>query len=276
MRKILLIAFACLLIDCVASPTRSNVGSVHQRFVPQETGNAWYVTDGLVAMYDGIYNAGMGLHDDMLNGWVDLVNGNDAVDSGYGGTFEIYDDHYIFNLGALNGAGRGVLKANIGEIVVYHIEAVYDVIRGGRIDDQGQYIDDNSCASLGLCMFGNRQFMLDNNGNGTGNVACGYGYSQYVYYGDGPFVPRTYAATMTGGWPVLSAIYVNGVAYTAFSSGQWAGNIQPYETGRLFIGYRWFTHLPKVRVFCIRLYGRKLTALEVKVNHSVDVARFGL
>ena len=257
MRKILLIAFACLLIDCVASPTRSNVGSVHQRFVPQETGNAWYVTDGLVAMYDGIYNAGMGLHDDMLNGWVDLVNGNDAVDSGYGGTFEIYDDH-------------------IGEIVVYHIEAVYDVIRGGRIDDQGQYIDDNSCASLGLCMFGNRQFMLDNNGNGTGNVACGYGYSQYVYYGDGPFVPRTYAATMTGGWPVLSAIYVNGVAYTAFSSGQWAGNIQPYETGRLFIGYRWFTHLPKVRVFCIRLYGRKLTALEVKVNHSVDVARFGL
>ena len=39
-----------------------------------------YVQDGLVAMWDGIENAGWGTHDDAATVWKDLTgNGNDAT-----------------------------------------------------------------------------------------------------------------------------------------------------------------------------------------------------
>ena len=39
----------------------------------------WYVTDGLVLMYDGIYNAGMNVHDDNATNWTNLVDSTFAL-----------------------------------------------------------------------------------------------------------------------------------------------------------------------------------------------------
>ena len=38
-----------------------------------------YVQDGLIAMWDGIENAGWGVHDSSATTWKDLVGGNDLV-----------------------------------------------------------------------------------------------------------------------------------------------------------------------------------------------------
>ena len=39
----------------------------------------WYVTDGLVLMYDGIYNAGMNDHADNPTNWTNLVDSTPAL-----------------------------------------------------------------------------------------------------------------------------------------------------------------------------------------------------
>ena len=41
-----------------------------------------YITDGLVAMWDGEWNAGWGVHDAAATTWKDLVGTRDATMSG--------------------------------------------------------------------------------------------------------------------------------------------------------------------------------------------------
>lgn len=41
-----------------------------------------YISDGLIAMYDGIENVGLGTHDESATIWVDLIGSNDGVLTG--------------------------------------------------------------------------------------------------------------------------------------------------------------------------------------------------
>ena len=69
---------ACLFGICIASPVRSMIGADGT-----EKSDEWnptaadYIQDGLVAMWDGIENAGYGIHDDNATTWKDLVSTND-------------------------------------------------------------------------------------------------------------------------------------------------------------------------------------------------------
>lgn len=50
-----------------------------RQFFERRGGGGWqnpYVTDGLVAMWDGIWNAGPGVHDNTITDWVDLSGNN--------------------------------------------------------------------------------------------------------------------------------------------------------------------------------------------------------
>lgn len=78
----------------IAANVRSNLGGMHSRYIPNvpqgEYTAADYVQDGLIAMWDGIENAGLGIHDyDAIN-WTNLVAGSPFsdgianVDTGFG------------------------------------------------------------------------------------------------------------------------------------------------------------------------------------------------
>lgn len=52
--------------------------AARQTFLGRGGARLPYVTDGLVSMWDGIWNAGVGIHDDNTLVWTDLVGGHDC------------------------------------------------------------------------------------------------------------------------------------------------------------------------------------------------------
>ena len=83
MKSILAIILAVICVAATAAPTHSMVGARHISNVGGTLSAKSYVQDGLVAMWDGIENAGWGTHDANATTWVDLTgNGHDAALSG--------------------------------------------------------------------------------------------------------------------------------------------------------------------------------------------------
>ena len=85
---------ACIGASAIASQIRSNLGGRHLQYVSIAQDGPYtasdYVQDGLMAMYDGIENAGLGIHNyDAIN-WTNLVAGSlfsdgiANVDTGFG------------------------------------------------------------------------------------------------------------------------------------------------------------------------------------------------
>ena len=71
-----------------------------------------YVQDGLVAMWDGIENAGWGVHDAAATTWKDLVG---TVDIALHGEFVIKDDSVFISK---NGYGSAAFPKPYGAIEV--------------------------------------------------------------------------------------------------------------------------------------------------------------
>ena len=49
-----------------------------------------YITDGLIAMWDGEWNVGIGIHNDKANVWNELISGYDAILTSHGAFGENY------------------------------------------------------------------------------------------------------------------------------------------------------------------------------------------
>lgn len=65
----------------------------------------------------------------------------------------------------------------------------------------------------------------------------------------------------------------NGEKYIDSTGNDW----QPNSTGRYTIGGRWprTTYWWKGYIYCIRIYNRKLTDAEIRINQAIDLERFG-
>jgi len=80
MRKLLHLGFALAVITAsivaIAKPQRSILGADGTEYtVSAAPSAADYIQDGLILMWDGIENAGVGIHDPDASVWVDLVSG---------------------------------------------------------------------------------------------------------------------------------------------------------------------------------------------------------
>lgn len=73
-RRAVVAAVLAAAFSSIASPIRSMLGADGSEIIDSEMPTAAdYIQDGLVCMWDGIENAGYGLHDDEANTWVDLT-----------------------------------------------------------------------------------------------------------------------------------------------------------------------------------------------------------
>lgn len=96
-------------------PTSSNVGSKNTSFIQQEEAipNP-YITSGLVAMWDGEWNAAVGVHDPNATIWKDL-SGNRNHFYLVAGNYE-WADNCLFGLERTTGRLGNLKVASIGDV----------------------------------------------------------------------------------------------------------------------------------------------------------------
>lgn len=78
MKDLIVLVCAMTVTAAICSPVASSVGGKHISFnmsESEEYSASSYVQDGLVAIWDGLENAGWESHVDHTNEWADLING---------------------------------------------------------------------------------------------------------------------------------------------------------------------------------------------------------
>jgi hypothetical protein len=201
-----------------------------------------YVQSGLIAMWDGIENAGWGQHDANATVWKDLSNsGNDLNITA--GTWAA--DHFVCN-GASGGKSGFISNISTIEVVVKRTSSTsYQMIIGLR---KVQYYDRYFAVSDGYVNFASWGPRLPITTGAVEAFACTFGDTVALYKYGAP-------ATSAGTGDYFSAGNSTGVLLGVAGTGNY-----PFDG----------------EIYAIRLNSRALTAAEVAANYAVDAARFGL
>jgi len=253
MKNIILIVLSMLFVNCNGNVIKSSVSARHSQYLAIE--ESWpnpYVTDGLVAMWDGEWNAGIGRHNGASTTWVDLSgNGFDVSSSNLRWTDKALDDtasNLRFDLGDL-GCNNGIT-----------VEAV---VTCPNIRNNGMIVDFYNHVDLGMSMstttlaspFAIRMsarnssifysgyppahdFMCSAACTWTGNICRFYFFGSFDRY--------------------VSLTYVPPPCYFILGS-----------SASIYQNFRGYVH-------CIRVYDRALSEEEIAFNYSIDQERFEL
>lgn len=247
------------------TPLGFHVGDRGMPFTHKEKG--WtnpYVTDGLVAMWDGEWNDGPGKHhDDTTRPWVELCG--TGCDLTYSSVAEIHD---MYGTTGLESTGANLAR-NIsrkwfdfssGE---WTYEAAIDVqtlnqcailaLDGGTSYAGGAH-GLNASTSLTTMMFNHQ----------SATPACNYAANRVNFF----------AARVSGG-TVTSPVFVGGVessikGYAQNIYGRGVSFGSPASDYWMERGYIY------TKFYCVRVYNRALTAEEIAANYEIDKARFHL
>ena len=221
-----------------------------------------YVQDGLVAMWDGIENAGWGLHDENYGGWVNLVTGNDATL--LTGTLQFDSSSAVFdggtNLVVPNVDFAPVIAANnAGDI---EIDAVFKV----TLDTPTNAVSVAGAEYVLLTMIN-------------------FFHTGYPYNGNQSSIRGNNAnIKLTGGseiiplysWNKDGLVWAEDKRYGSIGSkAQGSSNLN--ETYRYYLGKSWNAGKYLTgNIYCMRHYSRALTDEERAHNYAIDKARFNL
>lgn len=210
-----------------------------------------YIQDGLVAMWDGVENAGWGVHSANATVWKDLVGTNDAP-------LTISANLYF---------ERDSLVGKNGKYAGY--EGAYPIELSGDVTYEACWSRDtkffesaDSSAKFGflaLDVFSGKAFVKA-------------GKTNRADYSVGVTQGQRFTLSLVGAYDTSAAnlvAYCNGTRLTGgvIASGN-------YATPQLRFGSGWQN--PSSHHFNIRLYSRALSADEIRHNHNIDKRRFNL
>lgn len=246
-----------------------------------------YVQDGLVALWDGIENAGWGVHDPNATTWCDPVSGWDAAfpsipEREIGDTYVYYGDTALKNV-----AARHRLTEDEVQILAegYTSECVFSLKPGATMQD----VKSNMGLYPGLFSrySGPDGLVWDLSSDGNYRFGMNQGLSAVVLNNASPEIrhidsggPLTWTRVRT----TTKMVYA--LQGTVRREGEGVAkpvgdlrNSDRYDTlligaGGGQIGYN--TSVGLVRHLCIRLYSRALTADEIAANYAIDKKRFSL
>ena len=225
-----------------------------------------YVQDGLVVMYDGIRNVGLGVaHDSTTNLWTDLSgNGNDGI---FGATPD--SDCYWTDTGFyLNGSKSYIqTSGNVTGTECVTVEAVGDWSSQANANYPNlvsvAYNNSNYDCGIFLNSSGQLQWKL----NGT---AAGLGFSSRPIINGwdkktfSAVVSTTNSIIYSQGGAVLSSVPARSETHGYFVTNKW----------NFGINYSASQYRPKGEYRAFRLYNRALTAEEIAANYQLDQYRF--
>lgn len=249
-------AGAILATGAIARPVRSllsNRDLIDNILMPTA---ADYVQNGLVAMYDGIENAGFGVHDSLSPIWKDLSPcGRDLQQKGsadvvFGDDFAHFSKGAYFQ-GNLPEMYDGVIDGEFTAETIFRITAPESTNASlfglGWSDGRTLWIYANINSNIQANCF-----------DSVGGIPCGESnlgiINSIAFTGDG-------------------IVYLNGVPYTTAQ----ISTITRLSRAEFSLG-----KLPQLfdymigDIFSVRAYARTLTPDEIAYNHSIDQMRFGL
>ena len=257
--------FSCVTEGSASTPViviSSSCGRVFHATFERDPDNPEipYVTDGLVGRWDGIENAGVGIHTTSTNRWVDL--------SGQGGDFLVLSQTASFSDTGLKKNAAGVCATNLlGHSGVLTIEgAVSGVPSSGWL--HAVFLNADQTITLRNEDGNKRQFFFDNN------------HLKWKVDGqpDAQTISVTYA--MNGNTPQGQSFYLDGSTPNGSSAGgnsmywyggeqtnTWIGGRMSHPNGGDYSTFGYTVH-------ALRFYERVLSAGEIAYNSAVDRLRF--
>ena len=206
-----------------------------------------YITDGLIAMWDGEWNAGGGVHDTDSVMWKDLAGRNDIF---LWNTECQFYENFLKTTASQNCA---VLRKINGDYIVT-IEAVVRlygnnglvVAQFSRLDSGGKWLG----------------FRADGSVNFSSSSSCAFVDSITSIH--------SYSGVNAFGVFEDSRIRIDGELMITNGHGMsWGGND---VTSINSIA----TKYSVTDIYCMRIYSRELSADEVAENYAIDKERFGL
>jgi hypothetical protein len=219
-----------------------------------------YIQDGLIAMWDGIENAGWGEHDPYATVWKDLVGDDDLVCSG----------NYSWTKGfEIPAAIHGITKAVGMKRYILPSFTIHICVRIKRVAPEA------SIASGDI-------FSLDEK-TGEGIVVYSAGYVNPKRYSWWVFGTNNAAWAVTeSGKANSSCLAYDKTDCVAYRNAEVIGN----SSGGKYINSG-FVSLGQLRdqisrptdnleIYHFGLYNRALAAEEIAHNYEIDKARFGL
>ena len=210
-----------------------------------------YVQDGLVAMWDGIENAGWGTHDDTLSFPLELINETDmtVVGSAENGKdyFRMKTGKYAY--GTIDSLGRNVTVETVLKLNSYVLDMAF-------IDWR-----ESSSSAYSFLHGYSWQGVIDLRLIRNGKV-----YSNAGAYGDMTDF-CSFAAIASSD---STKLYRNGSVSSDRPGDFVNDNLSFFRINF----YR--TSQPDVTYNSIRVYNRELTAAEIAANYAIDKARFNL
>ena len=209
-----------------------------------------YVTDGLIAMWDGEWNAGGGVHDAAATTWKDLVGSNDI--SLFNAVINSSDVYFSYE-----SYGTGTPPYPYGTIELILNKSEYG---GGALDCSVITIG-NMYSGWGICCL--RTGLAD-----TADIASG------------PLVPITtkvfqYVAFMKNQNATTANVALNGIVIESPQTTS-AGSRYNGTLGYFINSGVGSSRASTFSIARISIYSKVLTAAEIAANYAVDKMRFNL
>ena len=226
-----------------------------------------YVQDGLIAMWDGIENAGWGVHDAAATEWVDL-SGNENHMVPYS-AFPPFDENSIFFSSGVVGARFWYIgtpsaeMANISRNSGYSLtmEIAYSFTATGGNAGLLNLSPSPSMRYSSMRFYASQLYFTVSGGNQIGPYASLEGCVSFT-------------VKDVGGNQLSRQIFVNGEAVydsTTSSSSSGGTGVSAYLGNNITDAGFLTGH-----IYASRIYSRAHTAAEIAANYAVDKERFNL
>lgn len=233
-----------------------------------------YVQDGLIAMWDGIENAGWRTHDPNATTWMDLTGNHSS----------------IATTSAALSWGVDCLQfvdAPTMQVRSTALEQKYGHGNGPMtIEQTGVFADDLDYMGFAIVQFRSRGDQSAGVAAGT-NVALPitsrgnqYGTGKNAYF---PWPTGLYNFGNVRGGDFIFSATTDGNTWSFYEKGallskdRTLGAWSWYNSSMMFLwAFNSGGSKCNGKVYCIRLYSRALTASEIAANYAIDKARFNL
>ena len=269
---------------CGAEPTKATVtatvsgtGDVYVEYAHTKatypTVKDRYVTDGLIAMWDGEDNQGTGVHDPSAKTWVDLAGNHEAMQ--FTNAAPAIGSNYLhFN----SGGGFITDAADIGAALNAEACTVEIVCNPVSLVNDGTLF---ACVDYVNGAKHRTAWVRSGNGRVNGVIASmeykagDESYEPYQRYDQTVNDVRSYSFTYSAD---KCRVYRNGAAEVVAEGVNKGVNCEP-STAWFSVGQRTSKNgqsagMANMKVYALRVYNRVLTADEIAANHAQDVARF--
>ena len=223
-----------------------------------------YVQDGLVVQWDGVENAGVGLHEDSPSAWVDIVGGLEiaipewvTVESNGFYSVSSTASRTCPTISSISGLGNDVTIEVVAERVMWRDKTNYGNLQPVITSPYAKFgyrQDSTAGVFYQLPIGSNNTLWLYTSTSGSFDVSECHTYTARVT------MPKDESNTL-----LVDAATVPGWA----KEGNDGLPVNPPTNWTFFSAPR-----ADVRIHAIRVYNRKLTDAEVTANAAVDHVRF--